>query len=117
MLRLFSARPLAALSMCVAAGASAQTMTAPAAGPVVASAAVAPLPRISSTPAYRSAFQGYQPYTDEKIAPWRESNDTVGTIGGWRAYAKEAAPGPQAPGAAQPAPAGAVDPHAGHGKP
>ena len=65
---------------------------------------------------YRSAFEGYPPYNDEKIAPWKESNDTVGKIGGWRAYAKEAQE-PQAPGAALPAAAGAVDPHAGHRKP
>lgn len=28
-------------------------------------------------PEYRSAFEGYRPYTDEKVAPWRESNDAV----------------------------------------
>ena len=66
--------------------------------------------------AYRSVFEGYQPYNAEKIVPWKESNDTVGKVGGWRAYAQEAQ-GLQAPRAAQPAPAGAVDPHAGHGKP
>ena len=52
--------------------------------------------------AFRSALEGYQPYTDEKIVPWKEANDNVGRIGGWRAYAKEAAqaaPGPQTPGA------------------
>lgn len=52
--------------------------------------------------AYRSVFEGYQPYTDEKIVPWKESNDNVGRIGGWREYAKEATqvtPGPQTPDA------------------
>jgi hypothetical protein len=52
--------------------------------------------------AYRSVFEGYQPYTDKKIVPWKESNDNVGRIGGWREYAKEAAqvtPGRQAPDA------------------
>lgn len=52
--------------------------------------------------AFRSAFEGYQPYTDEKIAPWKESNDNVGRIGGWREYARQAAqatPGPQTPDA------------------
>jgi hypothetical protein len=39
---------------------------------------------------YRSAFDGYRGFTDEKSVPWREANETVGRIGGWRAYAKEA---------------------------
>ena len=41
-------------------------------------------------PAYRSALEGYQPYTDEKIVNWKEANDNAGRIGGWREYAKEA---------------------------
>lgn len=49
--------------------------------------------------AFRSALEGYQPYTDEKIVPWKEANDNVGRIGGWREYAK-AARQPQAPDAA-----------------
>lgn len=51
--------------------------------------------------AYRSTLEGYQPFTDEKILPWKQANDTVGKTGGWRAYAKEAhdaaAKGDQAP--------------------
>ena len=39
---------------------------------------------------YDSAFSRYKPYRDEKATPWREANDTVTQIGGWRAYAKEA---------------------------
>ena len=39
---------------------------------------------------YRSAFEGYQPYTDEKIVSWKAANDVTAQIGGWRAYAKEA---------------------------
>lgn len=31
---------------------------------------------------YASAFAGYQPFRDEKLAPWREVNDEVGRIGG-----------------------------------
>ena len=41
-------------------------------------------------PPYRSALEGYQPYTDEKIVNWKEANDNAGRIGGWREYAKEA---------------------------
>lgn len=41
-------------------------------------------------PAWRSAFEGYRPFADEPLTSWRESNDNVGRIGGWRAYAREA---------------------------
>lgn len=69
-----------------------------AAGPVGSAwAQAAPAPA-----AYRSAFEGYQPFTDVKPQSWKAANDTVGRIGGWRAYAREAAEAP-APGAAAPA--------------
>lgn len=91
----------------------------------------------ATPPEYRSVFEGYQRYSDQEIAPWRESNDTVGRIGGWRAYANEArgatgtpsnnphaghgssSPAPKAPASAPggaTAPSTAKDPHAGHGK-
>lgn len=38
---------------------------------------------------YSSAFSDYQAYKDQPVQPWREANDKVGEIGGWRAYAKE----------------------------
>ena len=60
---------------------AAQTAAPASATPDVANAA--PLP-------YRSAFEGYKPYTDDKLLDWREVNDTTGHIGGWRVYAKEA---------------------------
>lgn len=75
--------------------------------PAVAAPAMAPAP-------FRSAFDGYQPYTNEKIVNWKEANDTVGRIGGWRQYAKEA----QLPaGEGTPTASTPVDPHAGHAKP
>ena len=53
---------------------------------------------------YRSAFEGYQPFDEGKLLPWKEANDSVGKIGGWRAYAREAQqdkpPGASAPAAA-----------------
>lgn len=79
-----------------------------------AQAPAAPAP--ANTPAqakpapFRSALENYQPYTDEKIAPWKAANEQVDRNGGWRTYAKEGrqhAP----PASAQP------DPHAGHAKP
>ncbi|MDO8776930.1 MAG: hypothetical protein Q7K57_51125, partial [Burkholderiaceae bacterium] len=32
----------------------------------------------------------FQPLGAEKVTSWKAANDTVGHIGGWRAYAKEA---------------------------
>lgn len=40
---------------------------------------------------YRSALEDYQPYTEEKIVNWNDANTTASRVGGWRAYAKEAA--------------------------
>ncbi len=38
---------------------------------------------------YQSSFQNYQRYFPSGIQSWKQSNDTVKDIGGWRAYAKE----------------------------
>ena len=69
---------------------------------------------------YDSVFARYKPYRDEKATPWREANDTVSQIGGWRAYAKEAQqPEPVSSTAAPATPASATvakpNPHEGHG--
>lgn len=113
----------------VALGASAQTphnhaaMTEmkPAAAATTAVAPVAPATASSSALPYESVFVRYQSYRDEKTGSWRDSNETVDRIGGWRAYAKEAqqpdaavpstpiAPTPPQPQASKP------NPHAGHG--
>jgi len=63
---------------------------------------------------FRSAFDGYQPYADEKAIPWKQANDTVHRRGGWRAYAKEASEGSTTEGDAPKADAA---PHAGHSMP
>jgi hypothetical protein len=82
-----------------------------AAGPVAAQ----PSGTVTAPTTWRSAFDGYQPYAEAPLASWRESNDTVGRIGGWRAYAREAQedaraapqgpPAQAAPGLPAPAPA------------
>ena len=36
---------------------------------------------------YESAFGGYRPMADEKIAAWRESNELARRLGGWSAFA------------------------------
>jgi hypothetical protein len=63
-----------------------------------AAEAQAAIPKLS----YRSPFADYQADKVEEPRPWRDVNDRVGTIGGWRAYAREAqqsaappAPAPQ----------------------
>lgn len=57
---------------------------------------------------YRSAFQGYRPNAEAEVGNWKEANDRVGRIGGWRVYAKEA----MQPETAASAPAAAD--HSGH---
>jgi len=39
---------------------------------------------------FKSSFSEYVPYSEQSIESWREANDRVGEIGGWRVYAKEA---------------------------
>lgn len=74
---------------------------------------------------YESAFARYRRAGEEKPIPWRDANDTVGRIGGWRVYTREAQQADPAP-AVQPVP-GAVAPaqpspngpggHSGHKMP
>ena len=46
-------------------------------------------PAPASAP-YKSAFEGYQAYSDEPMVNWKAANDEVARIGGWRAYARQA---------------------------
>ena len=39
---------------------------------------------------HRSALAGYRRQADVPAIPWRDANDTVTRIGGWRSYAREA---------------------------
>jgi hypothetical protein len=59
---------------------------------------------------FESVFDGYKPYVHQAPAPWRQSVDRVGEVGGWRAYAREAAE-PEDSGAQHGAP---ETPHSGH---
>jgi hypothetical protein len=47
---------------------------------------------------YRSSLATYRRHSMEQPLSWREANDKVGRIGGWRAYAREANE-PEAPSA------------------
>ena len=91
-----------------------------------ASAQGAPPASAVSGPAleHRSAFEGYRPFAAEDVQPWRQSNDTVRDVGGWRVYAREIS-GAKVPasGPARPADPAAsspgrapAHPHGGHGK-
>ena len=50
-------------------------------------AALAQPPHVSP-PTYRSAFDDYRRLTDDKV-DWKEANDNVARIGGWRTYLRE----------------------------
>lgn len=69
-----------------------------------------PLDSNASVPAlaYESSLSRFRRPGDEKPVSWREANDSVARIGGWRVYAREAqqpdpAPAEKPPGAATPA--------------
>ncbi|WP_295636959.1 hypothetical protein [uncultured Methylibium sp.] len=88
-------RMLPALSLTVAAAAQAGH-EAPAAGRASPLDATADVPAVT----YDSAFARYRPHADQALRPWKDANDNVGRIGGWRSYAREAAqeePAPKAP--------------------
>ena len=49
-------------------------------------------------------FDRFQPWRDTPVADWRETNERVHAVGGWRTYLREA----------QQDDAGSGDPHAHH---
>ena len=71
------------------------------------SVAPSPLDAKASVPAlgYESTFVRFKRWSDDKPVSWRQANDTVTGIGGWRAYAREAqqpdSPAPAASGGAK----------------
>jgi hypothetical protein len=92
-----------ALAAGLAAGASAQAQGAPALtrpDPLNPGAAVPAATHASALARYRGA-------ADVKVGSWREANDMVARIGGWRVYARESA---QPEAATAPAPAASQPP-------
>ncbi len=85
--------------------------------------AQAPAPSVGSTDGvalpggYISPLATYRPYVDTSLQDWRNANQTVHRIGGWRTYAKEAQSGSVVP---RPEPTPALTPpaegglHQGH---
>jgi hypothetical protein len=91
----------------------ARVLSSPATANVTAATTVTPLK-------FESTLSRYKPMTDQKLGSWREANDTVTRIGGWRAYLKEAqAPDDKSPtptnAPAAPGTRAAPNPHDGHG--
>lgn len=50
-----------------------------------------PLDAQAATPAvhYQSPLKTYQGFSEQPLHDWREANELVGRIGGWRTYAQE----------------------------
>ena len=89
------------------------------AGAVAAQGAAKPDPASPSlagpTLEYRSVFADYRPYTDEKLAPWRDVNDNVSGIGGHAGVTGQRKPPAITPGAAAEAAKPRAKAPAGHG--
>ena len=45
---------------------------------------------VAASAPVKSAFEGYQAYSDDTMTSWKAANDEVARIGGWREYAKQA---------------------------
>lgn len=82
-------RPCWLVALALLAGPTA-SLAAPSTSSPVAADPTQPQASVPAT-TYRSAFTRYRPLADITPIPWREANDTVTRIGGWRAYAREAA--------------------------
>jgi len=61
-----------------------------------------------------AALRGYRPATTPEPGQWREANDNVARIGGWKTYLREAQQADAAPAAAPAAPAASASRPAGH---
>lgn len=63
-----------------------------------------PMDPKAAVPALRheSVMSGYRRTGEDTTVPWKEANDTVTRIGGWRVYLREAHEGQAAPTPAQP---------------
>jgi hypothetical protein len=59
--------------------------------PAAQAAEAAPSGQVTSAP-----FEQYRGWRDEPLQDWREANQRVGEIGGWRTYLREAQQGDDA---------------------
>jgi hypothetical protein len=86
-------RWLVRATLCTTAiAAQAQGASSPGAASPAPAARPDPLDARADVPAlsYRSSFSRYRSLSDDKPLSWREANDAVARIGGWRVYAREA---------------------------
>lgn len=95
MLPTFVRVPLsAALALALAGAGLPPVQAQPAAAPAPAARPDPPDPLDPDAPvpapALPRALSDYRPLRDDPALSWREANDTVGRIGGWRAYLREA---------------------------
>ena len=44
----------------------------------------------STSVGFQSTFSDYVPYSEQTITSWRQANDKVGEIVGWKTYVREA---------------------------
>ena len=95
---------LAALTLTLLLALGSARAQAPRPDPLDAKAASAPLVHRSALAAYRRLGDDAPPVA------WRDANQTVERIGGWRAYAREAAAPPASAAAASAPP---MHPHGG----
>lgn len=60
--------------------------------PVSTDGTIAPDAEVLSTSnfQYVSVFTHYQPFREQPLRSWQETNDNVGKIGGWRFYSRDA---------------------------
>lgn len=101
-------RLTAAVAACVLAAGLAQAQPAPPRPPDPLDARAPVPPALHGSPLTR-----YRAAGEVALGSWKEANDTVARVGGWRAYAREA----QAPSPAASAPIPAPPaPSPGHGK-
>ncbi len=61
---------------------------------------------------YVSPIRDYKGYERQSIQSWKEANDNVGRIGGWRNYSRETSQGQPSP--SSPAASGGSAPHSNH---
>jgi len=52
----------------------------------------------AAEPAASAPFKRYQGWRDEPLQDWRQANERVGEIGGWRTYLRESQPAGDAAG-------------------
>ncbi|MBC7957044.1 MAG: hypothetical protein H7Y33_14385 [Cytophagales bacterium] len=102
-------RGIAAATLIASTSMAGLAQTKPATPATSASTAIPATPAIPAAAArsssgYQSAFDGYRVFNEQKVLSWRESNDLVGRIGGWQAYAREAAGAEAMPVGQDPAP-------------